>query len=187
MPTIAIKPTWSRYEKDMRSGNADKAIKATEAFTTEREKALANSRKLKNWEADRKKELAKAKPKWVKDRIKKEESDRLKPYTFFKQAGTFKETKLYPAPGYVLVLPDSTEEVTETGIILTDNKLDNRGQCMAVGGQLILDHNNEKVAQPCQAGDHVFYKLGAGLNLKLGDKDYRFMQFSDILGTFVDD
>jgi len=171
----------------MRSGNADKAIKATEAFVETREKEIASSRKLKLWEQDRKKELAKAKPKWVKDRIKKEESDRLKPYTFFKQAGTFKETKLYPAPGYVLVLPDSADDVTETGIILTNTKVDNRGQCMAVGDKLILNHNNEKVAQPCQPGDRVFYKVGAGLSLKLGDKDYRFMQFADILGVFVDE
>ena len=184
MVATPFKPAWAKYEKDIRSGDAKKARLATEAFTQTREKELKNDATLRRWEKSRKESVAKDKPKWVKERIKKEEAERLKPFTFFKQAGSFEEEHLYPAPGYLIVYADiSDDHVTDAGIILNNAQaLDNRGTCMAIGGPQILDHNNQHVVAPCQAGDKILYKLGAGLTLKLGEKDYRFMQFSDVLG-----
>ena len=67
-----VDPTWKVYEKEMSSNDPTKAVHATEAFDAERTFQMKNDSKLRKWEADRKKDLAKQKPDYVKRRIQKE-------------------------------------------------------------------------------------------------------------------
>lgn len=187
MPKVAYVPEWKKFEKGIRSDNAQEARKSTDAFLETRTKEMATSKKARDYELSRREANAKDKPAFVKERIAKEraEDPMLKFNKEVKQAGVH-ENELAPAPGYLVVEIEATEQKTETGIYLPDNTdltMINTGTLRAVGQGIRLDNGNE-VSFPIPVGTKVLFKKGAGIEMKIKGKLCRFMMFLDILAFF---
>lgn len=92
--------------------------------------------------------------------------------------------KLNPMPGYVLVEP--TEKVSQTagGIYLPDShdEKPQAGTVIAVG-ESIWESGVKEIKSPVKAGDKVVYKKWGGNDVKIGDTEYQFLKFDDILAT----
>lgn len=88
-------------------------------------------------------------------------------------------SKLHPTQGYVLLEPNKTEKKTVSGIYLPDShdEKPQQAKVLAVG----LDEPKRKA--PCAKGDIVVYKKWGGdeVKLGLGEKEYLFVKFEDIL------
>lgn len=182
MVATPYRPEWKRYEKDVHSPNAHTQRKAADAFIGERELQLKTSAKSRRWEDDRKKEIAKNKPLWVKKRNKNDESTRNKSWNKLLQGGVF-TNNLHPAPGYALIGIEPKEEVSDAGIVLAKaDESPNEGLVIEVGPSLHLEKNT--VDPPCKPGDNILFKRGAGLELNLKGNACRLIYFFDILGTF---
>lgn len=89
---------------------------------------------------------------------------------------------LQPAPGFLLVEPAKQEKQTASGIYLPDTHEEKPqyGTVLAVGGKLINDRGVE-VDSPAKKGDTVLYKKWGGNEVKIGDIEYQFLRFDDIL------
>lgn len=89
---------------------------------------------------------------------------------------------LQPAPGYLLVEPAKQEKQTASGIYLPDSHEEKPqyGTVLAAGGKLINDRGVE-VDSPAKKGDTVLYKKWGGNDVKIGDIEYQFLRFDDIL------
>lgn len=92
-------------------------------------------------------------------------------------------TKIQPLPGYVLVQPAESEKQTASGIILPDNHEEKpqHGTVLAVSEFGYID--DEKIPCPVKKGDAVIYKKWGGNDFKIGDVEYQFLKFDDILAT----
>ena len=176
MPEI----TWKKYEKEMKTGDIETQRRATEAFIEERELQTKTSASARRWEEDRKKELEKNKPLWRKEKDQAKEEKINKSWNNLLKAGVF-NSGLSPAPGYVLIGIDK-QEVSESGIIIGQAEEPNEGVVLEVGGSLYVGKN--EVVSPCQKGDRILFKRGAGLSLTLKNRDCKLIYFPDILGTF---
>lgn len=90
---------------------------------------------------------------------------------------------LQPMPGYVLVEPAAKQTQTAGGIYLPDNTGDKpqAGSVIAVGADTTKD--GAKVSSPVKVGDKVVYKKWGGNDVKIGDVEYQFLQFEDILAV----
>ena len=90
--------------------------------------------------------------------------------------------KLLPAPGFVLVEPARQEKKTASGLYLPDSHEEKPqyGTVLAVGGQLVNDRG-VKVDAPASVGDTVVYKKWGGNEVQIGDTEYQFLRFDDIL------
>jgi|SRR5687767_8780754 len=88
---------------------------------------------------------------------------------------------LQPTPGYVLVTPAQTQKQTASGIYLPDSHEDKPqyGTVLAVGDAVQQD--GKEVVAPTKKGDTVIYKKWGGNEVKIGDTEYQFLQFADIL------
>ncbi len=92
--------------------------------------------------------------------------------------------KLTPMPGYVLVQPQEKTTQTAGGIFLPDNhdEKPQAGTVLAIGG----DWHTEQGAtlkSPVKVGDRVVYKKWGGNDVKIGEVEYQFLKFEDILAT----
>lgn len=89
--------------------------------------------------------------------------------------------KLAPAPGYLLVEPASAEKQTSSGIYLPDTHEEKPqyGKVLAVGAETMED--GQKLAAPAKKGDLVIYKKWGGNEFQIGQTEYQFLQFKDIL------
>lgn len=87
--------------------------------------------------------------------------------------------KLQPTRGYVLLEPVKREKKTSSGIYLPDSH-DEKPQEAKV---LAVGPDEPKRKAPCQKGDLVIYKKWGGdeVKLGLGEKEYLFVKFEDIL------
>ncbi len=87
--------------------------------------------------------------------------------------------KLQPTAGYILLEPVKTQKKTATGIYLPDSH-DEKPQEAKV---LAVGPDTKKRAAPCQKADKVIYKKWGGdeVKLGLGEKEYLFVKFEDIL------
>ena len=99
-------------------------------------------------------------------------------------AKTLKADKLQPLPGYILVEPAEAEKQTASGIYLPDShdEKPQQGTVLAVGG----DWNTEQgatIKAPVKKGDTVVYKKWGGNEVKIGDTEYQFLKFEDILAV----
>ena len=96
----------------------------------------------------------------------------------------FSIDKLKPAPGYVLVEPTKQEKKTSSGLYLPDshNEKPQHGTVLAVGDKLVNDRGVE-VLPPVKMGDTVIYKKWGGNEFPVGDVEYQFLRFDDILAT----
>lgn len=94
---------------------------------------------------------------------------------------TLSVSKLQPLPGYVLVEPAKVEKQTASGIYLPDSHEEKpqHGTVLAVGGDAVVD--GATVKAPVKKGDKVIYKKWGGNDYKIGDVEYQFLKFEDVL------
>lgn len=182
MISYVMDVTWKRYEKDIHSTDTDTQRKALEAFDDERELQLKTSEKARNWEKGRKAEVAKNKPIWreQKDKVAKEKSE--KSFKNLLKAGTF-VSDIAPAPGYILITVDLPQAQSDSGIIIArEVEEPNEGVVIEVGNELVSD---KVIMQcPCEVGDKILFKRGAGLAMMIKDKSCKLIYFPDVLGIF---
>jgi chaperonin GroES len=90
-------------------------------------------------------------------------------------------SQLQPLAGYVLVEPAKSQKKTASGIYLPDSHEEKPqyGTVLAVGGEAVVD--GQKVSSPVKKGDNVIYKKWGGNDFKIGDVEYQFLKFEDIL------
>ncbi len=91
---------------------------------------------------------------------------------------------LSPLPGYVLVEPSKSQKQTDSGIYLPDShdEKPQQGVVLAVGDTWTTEQG-AKITAPVKKGDHVVYKKWGGNDVKIGDVEYQFLKFEDILAT----
>lgn len=89
---------------------------------------------------------------------------------------------LQPLPGYVLVEPAQADTKTESGIYLPDShdEKPQQGTVLAVGSTWTTEQG-AKITTPVKKGDQVVYKKWGGNDVKIGDTEYQFLKFEDIL------
>ncbi len=97
--------------------------------------------------------------------------------------GTLSVSQLQPLAGYVLVEPAKTQKQTASGIILPDShdEKPQHGTVLAVGGAVYVD--GKEIMAPVKKGDQVIYKKWGGNDFKIGDVEYQFLKFEDILAV----
>ena len=86
---------------------------------------------------------------------------------------------LKPTAGYILIEPLEKEVKTSSGIYLPDtvSEKPQKGKVLAVGADEI------KKASPCKKGDVVIYKKWGGNEVKIGNIEYLFVKFEDVLAV----
>lgn len=91
---------------------------------------------------------------------------------------------LQPMPGYVLVEPAKAETKTASGIYLPDGREEKpqQGSVLAVGATWVTEQG-AKIESPVKKGDKVVYKKWGGNDVKIGDVEYQFLKFEDILAV----
>jgi chaperonin GroES len=101
-----------------------------------------------------------------------------------KKTVTLKVQNLKPLPGYVLVEPDKAQKQTESGIYLPDShdEKPQQGTVLAVGGSWVTEYG-ATIKASCKKGDSVIYKKWGGNDVKIGDVEYQFLKFEDILAV----
>lgn len=99
-----------------------------------------------------------------------------------KTAKKMSPTNLQPMAGYVLVEPADAPSQTDSGIYLPDShdEKPQQGEVLAVGSTWLTEHG-AKIESPVKKGDQVVYKKWGGNEVKIGDKEYQFLKFEDIL------
>lgn len=92
-------------------------------------------------------------------------------------------SQIKPLPGYVLVQPAESQKQTASGIYLPDSHEEKPqyGVVLAVG-EATTDHG-VKVTSPVKAKDKVVYKKWGGNDFKVGDVEYQFLKFEDLLAV----
>ncbi|NCN24158.1 MAG: co-chaperone GroES [Candidatus Pacebacteria bacterium] len=92
-------------------------------------------------------------------------------------------SKIKPNPGYVLVEPAKVEKKTASGIYLPDSHEEKpqHGIVLACGDD-VMDHG-AKVACPVKKGDAVIYKKWGGNEFQVGEIEYQFLKFEDVLAV----
>lgn len=91
--------------------------------------------------------------------------------------------QLHPTPGFILVEPAQQPKQTASGIYLptSQDEKPQHGKVLAVGADT-TDHG-QKITAPVKKGDHVMYKKWGGNDVKIGDVEYQFLKFDDILAV----
>lgn len=187
MPAAKYTPDWKKYEKDLYHPDPKVQQEATERFTAAREHALKTDPQARRWEESRKESAAKDKPQFVKERQKKEAKELNQFNAGLRKAGSF-NSGLKPSPGYLIVEIEVVEEKTSAGIYLPTEAAEvqqNVGRVLDSGDPLPFSDNRD-LPLPCQVGDKVMFKKGAGIELSVEKKNCRFMLHTDILGVFYE-
>lgn len=93
-------------------------------------------------------------------------------------------SQLQPLAGYVLVEPAQREKQTASGLILPENDSEKpqHGKVLAVGGS-VWESGVKEIKSPVKVGDQVIYKKWGGNEVMIGDIEYQFLKFDDILAT----
>ncbi len=91
---------------------------------------------------------------------------------------------LKPTPGHLLVQPADTEKQTASGIYLPEShdEAPLYGTVVAVGSDLLTE-SGTTIKAPAKVGDMVVYKKWRGNEFTLGQVDYQFLKFEDILAV----
>jgi chaperonin GroES len=92
---------------------------------------------------------------------------------------------LEPIGNRVIIQEIKQEEKTESGIILSNYKLQNtpkRGYVKAVGKSQVLD-SGEVIEMELAVGDEVIYSHGLNYEVRHEGQDYIIMDYKDILGV----
>jgi chaperonin GroES len=109
--------------------------------------------------------------------------------------------KLQPTAGYILVEPSKQETQTKSGIILAEDNSEKpqTGTVLAVGeGSCACGacgcaceektchcSDDAEGKAPAKVGDQVIYKKWGGNEVKIGDVEYQFLKFEDILAVIT--
>lgn len=183
---VKYTPTWKKYEEGIHNGDAKSQLEATEKFTAERDHELKTNPQARRYEESRRESLYKDKPTMIKNRIKSQQKQKEALGKDIKDFGRF-DSDLIPAPGYILILPETKdEEKTESGIYIagtSSQEFTTIGGVVEVGDEDITN-DGRIVKKPCQKGDRILFKKGAGIEMDIKGSKCRFMQFSDVLGRF---
>jgi len=99
-------------------------------------------------------------------------------------ATTVDISTIQPLPGYVLVQPAESQKQTASGIILPSSNEDKpqHGKVLSVGGP-IWESGVKELKSPVKVGDSVIYKKWGGNDFKVGEIEYQFLKFEDILAV----
>ena len=89
---------------------------------------------------------------------------------------------LKPAAGYLLIEPLEKEVKTASGIYLPDTagEKPQKGKVLATGGTEVVEKGASRKS-PCKVGDIVIYKKWGGNEVKIGNIEYLFVKFEDVL------
>lgn len=95
---------------------------------------------------------------------------------------------LKPTAGYILIEPLEKEVKTSSGIYLPDTASEKpqKGKVLAVGADEMADCKcgcGCKKTSPCKKGDVVIYKKWGGNEVKIGNIEYLFVKFEDVLAV----
>lgn len=92
--------------------------------------------------------------------------------------------KLKPLADNVVVVPLEAADKTAGGIILPDTAKEKptKGEVVAVGSGRVLG-NGRVVPLAVKVGDRVLYGKYGGNEIKVGGKEYRIVQESEILAV----
>lgn len=95
-----------------------------------------------------------------------------------------KVSQLNPLAGYVLVKPAEAETQTKSGIYLPekDGEKPQYGEVLACGSS-IWESGVKEIKSPVKKGDQVVYKKWGGNDFKVGEVEYQFLKFEDILAV----
>jgi chaperonin GroES len=93
---------------------------------------------------------------------------------------------LKPTAGYLLIEPLEKEVKTASGIYLPDNtgEKPQKGKVLAIGPETCSDQKCGECkceSSPCKIGDTVIYKKWGGNEVKVGNIEYLFVKFEDVL------
>jgi|SRR3990167_1790226 len=97
--------------------------------------------------------------------------------------------KLKPLAGYCLILPlDEQDQKTSSGLVLPEKAKEKpmKGRVIEVGDPIphfINGSLNDELAQVAK-GDTVVFHRWSGQDVKEGDKEYKLVKFSDIMGRY---
>ncbi len=99
-------------------------------------------------------------------------------------SGSLSVSQLHPLAGYVLVEPAQAQKKTASGIYLPDShdEKPQHGTVLAVGDS-IWESGVKELKSPVKKGDQVIYKKWGGNDVKIGDVEYQFLKFEDILAV----
>ncbi|PIP57046.1 co-chaperone GroES [Candidatus Woesebacteria bacterium CG_4_10_14_0_2_um_filter_44_9] len=91
---------------------------------------------------------------------------------------------LKPTAGYVIIKPLEAETKTSSGIYLPDSagEKPQKGKVLAVGAPELTEKGTKKNS-PCKVGDKVIYKKWGGNEVKIGNIEYLFVKFEDVLAV----
>jgi chaperonin GroES len=97
---------------------------------------------------------------------------------------TFKISQIKPLPGLVLVEPAKVEEKTKSGIYLPgkEDEKPQYGKVLAVGAS-VWESGVKEVKSPVKVGETVLYKKWGGNEFKIGEVEYQFLKFEDVLAS----
>lgn len=97
---------------------------------------------------------------------------------------TININQVKPLAGYVLVEPAKGQKQTASGIYLPDSSEDKpqHGKVLACG-ESIWESGVKEVKCPVKKGDNVIYKKWGGNDFKVGDVEYQFLKFEDVLAV----
>jgi chaperonin GroES len=92
--------------------------------------------------------------------------------------------KVQPLAGYVLVEPAKIETKTASGLYLPENSAEKPayGTVLAVGDS-IWEAGVKEITSPVKVGQTVIYKKWGGNEFQIGDTEFQFLKFEDILAT----
>ena len=92
--------------------------------------------------------------------------------------------KIKPLPGYILVEPDSVETKTNSGLYLPENSTEKpqNGTVLAIGDS-IWESGVKEIKAPVKVGQTVIYKKWGGNDFIIGDIEYQFLKFEDVLAV----
>lgn len=89
---------------------------------------------------------------------------------------------IQPLAGYVLVEPTEAETKTQSGIFIpgADTEKPQYGTVLACG-DAVWESGVKEIVCPVKKGAQVIYKKWGGNEFKVGDKEYMFIKFEDLL------
>ncbi len=96
----------------------------------------------------------------------------------------FSVDKVKPLAGYVLVEPAVKETKTASGLYLPESSSEKPqyGTVLAVGSS-IWESGVKEVKSPVRVGEVVIYKKWGGNDYKIGEVEYQFLKFEDVLAV----
>lgn len=91
-------------------------------------------------------------------------------------------TQLKPLGDRVIIVPESAEQVTQSGIVLPDTAQEKpqSGKVLYVGPGRVTD-DGKTIPLNVKEGDTVIYAKYGGTEIKLEGKEYLIVRESDIL------